>query len=175
MTTKNAYFNNYWGAGWPPLREIKPYFFLPPAGQGWFHRSGNDGASLTLEGIDGTDHLPMGKGRVYIRLCLDGNPDHGVILSYVKKGGGHNEGFYSKGDLSRIGEWVRSAHDTPLPVGLFIPFDQAWRAVKEFMDTEGKLPTSIEWVKGSDLPQNSFPDPTVRLPGEPDNGWPPLL
>ena len=29
----------------------------------------------------------------------------------------------------------------------------------ESLDTEGKLPTSIEWVKGSDLPAGTFPDP----------------
>jgi len=46
--------------------------------------------------------------------------------------------------------------------------------VKEFMETEGQLPTSIEWVSSDDLPDNTFPDPTVRLLGEHDNGWPPL-
>lgn len=51
---------------------------------------------------------------------------------------------------------------------LFISFDRAWNAVKEFMKTEGNLPTSIDWVKGSDLPLATFPDPTVRLPGEDD-------
>ena len=46
-----------------------------------------------------------------------------------------------------------------MPVGLFIPFAEAWKAVKEFMETEGQLPTSIEWIKGEDLPEGTFPDP----------------
>jgi hypothetical protein len=67
--------------------------------------------------------------------------------------------FSSKGDLSRIRELVRSFHNTPLPVGLFIPFESAWKAVKEFIETDGALPKSIEWIANSDLPPNTFPDP----------------
>ena len=50
-------------------------------------------------------------------------------------------------------------HDTVLPVGLFIPFKKAWIAVKEFIETDGKLPRSIEWIANRDLPPNTFPDP----------------
>jgi hypothetical protein len=55
---------------------------------------------------------------------------------------------------------VRSLHDTPLPIGLVIPFDQAWLAVKEFMETEGRLPTSIAWV-------TVLTCPTTRSPTRP--------
>ncbi|MGH1420169.1 MAG: Imm1 family immunity protein, partial [Hyphomicrobiaceae bacterium] len=55
--------------------------------------------------------------------------------------------------------YVRSTHDDPLPVGLFIPFADAFKAVKEFMETEGKLPKSIDWVRDEDLPNDIFPDP----------------
>jgi hypothetical protein len=172
---KDIYFDKFFGPGWPHLAELAPYFASPPLGRGWFYDTGNDGASLTISGLEGTEHLPMGRGRVYVRLTLDGHPKQGVLLSYAKKGGGDNVGFFSKGDLTRIGEWVRSLHDTPLPIGLFVPFDQAWLAVKEFMETEGQLPTSIEWVSSNELPDNTFPEPIWRLPGEPDNGWPPLI
>jgi hypothetical protein len=33
------------------------------------------------------------------------------------------------------------------------------KAVKEFIETGGALPTSIEWIANSDLPENTFPDP----------------
>ena len=71
--------------------------------------------------------------------------------------------YAAKGDLSRLGEFVESLHETPLSVGLFIPFPVAWKAVKEFMETDGELPTGIEWVAASDLPPETFPVPT----------WPP--
>jgi Immunity protein Imm1 len=35
---------------------------------------------------------------------------------------------------------VVSTHDTPLPIGLFVPFETAWEAVKEFIETDGELP-----------------------------------
>jgi Immunity protein Imm1 len=156
---KRAYFDDYWGGGWPSLGKLKPYFQSLPNGRGWFHDTGNDGGSLTLQGVDGTEHLEFGRGRVDINLLLWGNPDLGVLLIYEKIGGGHPDGFCSKGDVSRIREWVRSTHDTPLPVGLFVPFAVAWKAVKEFIESEGQLPKSIEWIKGSDLPPGTFPDP----------------
>jgi hypothetical protein len=50
-------------------------------------------------------------------------------------------------------------HGDPLSVGLFVPFPVAWKAVKEFIETDGELPTSIEWIASSDLPPETFPDP----------------
>nr|WP_292612931.1 Imm1 family immunity protein [Nitrobacter sp. 62-13] len=40
-----------------------------------------------------------------------------------------------------------------------MPFPVAWKAVKEFIETDGELPTSIEWVANSDLSPETFPDP----------------
>ena len=88
-----------------------------------------------------------------------GHPKLGILLMYEKYGGGQRATFSSKGDLRRLGELVRSLHDTPLPVGLFIPFEEAWKAVKEFIETDGALPQSIEWIANRDLPPNTFPDP----------------
>lgn len=155
---KDIYFDNFFGPGWPPIASLEPYF-LAQKGKEWFHNSGNDSGSVSVKGIEGTEHLRQGKGRKDIRLSMWGNPDRGVLLFYKVTGVVPPYGFCSMGDMSRIKEWVRSLHDDPLPVGLFIPFPKAWLAVKEFMETEGQLPTSIEWVKCEDLPPNTFPDP----------------
>jgi hypothetical protein len=99
----------------------------------------------------------------------DGWPSQEFLKAYFdKRGGGHREVYSSKGDLSKLKQWVRTLHDDPMPVGLYIPFAKAWLAVNEFMETDGKLPSSIEWIKNSDLPEGTFPDPNVRLPGEDD-------
>jgi hypothetical protein len=50
-----------------------------------------------------------------------------------------------------------------MPLGLFIPFEQALKAVVEFADTNGALPKSIEWIASTDLPEGSFPEPEVTL------------
>lgn len=166
---KHAYFHTFRDEGWPSPEFLKPYFRKPPPDAiSWFPNSGNDSGGLDLIGADGTEHLPEGKGRIDIELSMWGHPELGVLLIYSKLGGGHREVYSSKGDLSKLRQWVRTLHDDPMPVGLYIPFAKAWLAVKEFMETEGKLPTSIEWIKNSDLPEGTFPDPTVRLPGEDD-------
>jgi len=46
-----------------------------------------------------------------------------------------------------------------MPIGLYVPFEAAWKAVKEFIETGGAFPQSIEWIANNDLPLNSFPDP----------------
>ena len=156
---KDIYFDNFFGPGWPEVSELEPYF-LAPKGKEWFYTGGNDGASISLLGLDGTEHLPLGRGQNAIILTMNGNPEHGVLLGYYRiTGGAPRQDWLSKGDTTRLKEWVRSLHDTPLPVGLFIPFAEAWKAVKEFMESEGQLPTSIEWIKGEDLPEGTFPDP----------------
>ena len=79
---------------------------------------------------------------------------------------------HSKGDLSRLGEWVRTLHGDARPIGLYIPFAEAWQAVKEFIESDGELPKSIAWISAEDLPNNTFPDPfAVVLPGEKPVGW----
>jgi hypothetical protein len=155
---KSVYFDRFDGRGWPTPGQLEHYFLAPP-GQRWFSETGNDSAGLSLEGADGTAHLDANRGRIDIRLEMWGNPDLGVLLIYSKWGGGLKLTYSSKGDLGRLREWVRSTHDTPLPVGLFIPFEAAWEAVREFIESDGALPKSIEWIANRDLPENTFPDP----------------
>lgn len=155
---KRTYFDRFKSQGWPEPREFEPFFLSAPE-KCWSYLSGNDNWSLSGKGADGTENLQEGQGRIDIQLEMWGNPRLGVLIIYSKLGGGYRDVFTSKGDLSRLGELVRGLHDTPLPVGLFIPFDQGWKAVKEFIETDGALPKSIEWVSNHDLPPNTFPDP----------------
>jgi Immunity protein Imm1 len=155
---KTTYFASQPSLGWPDPHEIE-HFFLAPPGQRWFFETDNDSAGFTGEGADGTEHLPANRGRIDINLRMWGHPQLGVLLIYSKWGGGLRQTYSSKGDVSRLRQWVRSTHDTPLPVGLFIPFERAWTAVKEFIETDGALPNGIEWIASKDLPPDTFPDP----------------
>lgn len=155
---KSAYFASRDFDGWPTLPQLEPYFLSPP-GPRWFFQTGNDGAVFYADGVDGTEHLPANEGRIDIRLEMWAHSELGVLLIWSKWGGGFKLTYSSKGDLSRLREWVRSLHDTPLPVGLFVPFERAWAALKEFIEHDCKLPTSIEWIANHDLPPNTFPDP----------------
>jgi hypothetical protein len=144
---------------WPEPADIE-HFFLAPPGKRWFFESRNDSAAFWLEGAQDTEHLQRGLGgRIDIELMMWGHPTLGVLLIWKKWDGKQLHVFSSKGDLTRLREWVRSTHADPLPVGLFIPYEEAWKAVKEFLETDGALPKSIEWIANSDLPPNTFPDP----------------
>lgn len=81
----------------------------------------NDTGGFRLEGVEGTSHLKLGKGRTDIKLELWGDPDHGVLLIWSKLGGEYREAFTSKGDLRRLREYVRTMHNDPIPIGLYIP------------------------------------------------------
>ncbi len=155
---KYVYFHGFRGQFWPSLAQLEPHF-LAPNGSQWV-RGGNDSWGFSVQGLEGTEEKLFGRGRKDINLDLWGIPDVGVLIIYDKIGPpGFRDAFTSKGDMSRLSELVFSLHDTPLPVGLFIPFPKAWLAVKEFMESEGQLPESIEWVRNADLPPNTFPDP----------------
>lgn len=154
---KRAMFHTFDGFGWPDLVWLKPYFLSGP-GTRWFFDSGNDGARFVIEGLHGTEGREAYKSRIDADLMMWAHPEHGILLIYSKWGGGYRECFSSKGDMRRIGEWVRTMHGDLRPVGMFIPYEKAWAAVKEFIETEGALPKSIEWIANGDLPPNTFPD-----------------
>ncbi len=153
---KRVYFDVFDGRGWPTPEELKPYFLGTPQQPSSFE-SENDCWGLTLEGAQGTGHLPEGKGRIDIHLTMVGNANQGILLNYRKWGGGCRDTFYSKGDLTRLQEWVETKDGDLMPVGLFIPRAAAWKAVEEFMKRAGELPDSIEWVVDSDIPAEAFP------------------
>ena len=163
---KRASFEWFRQKGWPDPHDLKPFFIAPP-GQEWFRTGGNDTAGFLAEGLYGTEQEGRFTGRrVDVRLDLYGMPSVGVLLIYNKYGGGYSEAYTSKGDLSRLKEWVRNLHSTLLPVGLFIPFPKGYDAVKEFIETDGQLPKSIEWIANKDLPPGTFPDPAETWPND---------
>ena len=142
---------------WPQPSEIERYFLAPP-GERWFCDTGNDSAGFQLKGAEGTAHLKSGwGGRVDIDLQMWGHPTFGVLLIWSKWDGKKSHSFASRGDLTRLREIVRTTHGDPMPVGLYVPHEVAWKAVKEFLENEGALPRSIEWIANEDLPSNTFP------------------
>lgn len=156
---KHAYFASRDIDGWPEPAEIEHYFLGPP-GKRWFFETRNDSAGFSADGINGTENLDdEDERRIDIELNMWGDPDHGVMLIWSKWGGGFEEMYTSKGDMSRLRDLIRTTHGTPMPIGLYIPFEEAWKAVKDFLETDGERSTQIEWVENNTLPKNTFPDP----------------
>ena len=156
---KTIHFDSFAREGWPQPSELQR-FFLAPQGREWSYRGGNDHWGIDVDGLFGTDGLPDHE-RVSVSLSMVGNPDLGVSLFYSKWDGRVRRKFSynSKGDFERVGEVVRSLQGDLWPVAFFVPFAVAWSAVREFMETDGELPTSIEWIASEELLSGTFPDP----------------
>src|SRR5262249_20434336 len=95
---KWANFHKFHGPGWPSPSQLERYF-LTPSKQRWAGERGNDCWGLSWHGVEGTEDLPLGNGRIDLGLTMLGDPRHGVLLHYSKGGGGYKESYYSKGDL----------------------------------------------------------------------------
>jgi hypothetical protein len=175
----NIYFGPYRQQTWPSIDDLAPYFLTPLGIEHWY-KSGNDNWGINVRVLYGTLGLPHAEGpetnvpgsEVMADLQMWGDPEFGVLLIYTKVGGGYSDAYASAGNLSRLREWVRTLQGDIMPVGLYIPFETAWLAVKEFMQTDGELPKSIEWVAVSSLPENTFPVPHAKVPVVESFGYP---
>jgi hypothetical protein len=156
---KSYYFPDFDGPGWPSPDELKKYF---SAGGKLWASHGNDSWALRAEGLYGTAVLPR-PDAVTVDLRMTGCPDHGVTLDFARWHGRIRrlDRTCSTGDLRRLGRFMYSLQGDPYSLGLFIPFEEAFKAVKEFIESDGELPTSIEWISGEGFP----PVPTQKLPG----------
>jgi hypothetical protein len=158
---KSCSFHDFYGLGWPSPDELKKYFSA--GGKLWTSR-GNDNWGLRAEGLYGTAILPQSDA-VNVDLRMMGSPEHGVTLDFARWHGRIRrlDRYCSVGDLSRFGRFMYSLQGNPYSLGLFIPFEEAFKAVKEFIENDGELPTSIGWISGEGLLPKAFPVPT----------WPP--
>lgn len=154
-------FRGYEGPGWPDQNWLSPYF-LTSAGRQKTFGKGNNHWCVTARGVDGTEGLPFDR-RIDIDLHIIGRPDLGVLLLYERMSATDGYSYYSVGDPKMLRTLVKAKQGSRMPMGLFIPFEQALGAVMEFIHTDGALPKCIEWIASADLPEGSFPEPEVTL------------
>jgi hypothetical protein len=164
--TRDIYFGDFSGPYWPDFRKLEHYF-LDPTGDGWPREGGNDNWGLGAEGLDGTDALSNKDDQVSVNLTMTGHPGLGVRISYARWDGRTKEklDYESKGDWSRVKEIVYSLQGDPTSVGSLVPFADAYRVLKEFIETDGELPTCIEWTKGAPIPPEAFAPHLYRSGG----------
>jgi hypothetical protein len=151
---KHTYFHEYNGDGWPELKWLEQFFLTKVGRKEAFGEQESWG--LKLYGIDGTEHLERYKDRIDINMTIQGDLNHGILLWYNKSGGRQWEAKYSKGDTTKWRQWIETPQGDHMSVALFIPFETAWKAVKEFIERDAALPRSIEWIVDDDLPEYAF-------------------
>jgi len=154
-------FRGYDGPGWPNQKWLEP-FFLTSAGRREVFGVRNNEWGLRARGVDGTEDLPFDK-EINITLHIIGKPDLGVLLVYDRMSATDGYSYYSVGDPKMFRTLVEATQVSRMPMGLFIPFEQALKAVVEFIQTNGARPKCIEWIAPSELPEGSFPEPDVTL------------
>jgi hypothetical protein len=162
---KNAYFDNHWGDGWPSPAHVESCL-ADPKGRQRFFADDHEGGSFVAEGLYGTAGLPRSSGRVDVTLYVIANSKHGLLLDYQKWDGQAQRrvGYVSKGDLNRLQQYVETSQGNLLPIGFFISFESGCNAIKEFITTDGELPSGISWISEDDIPPNTFPGPGGSRP-----------
>ena len=160
IVKKEAAFDDYWGNGWPETRVVEQGLSDPEKLARLFAK-GRDGGCFSIEWIYEKSNSAPQSELVGATLYMHINPDHGIKLQYSKWDGrvGKKVTYHSKGDLTRLKQFVHSSHRTPLSVGLFVSFERGRKAVKEFLETDGELPRSIEWLSDDGLSSEVFPLP----------------
>ena len=154
--SKTAIFAGDVSEGWPEPQDIARYF-LTPSGQRSFLETGDDSGLFTVDGIEGTDHLEdTSCGRKEVNLWLTAHPAFGVMLQWSKWDGKQHQDYHSSGDLTRLREAIPSSHGSKCPLGLFVPLEDAWKAIKDFLENEGGRSNKIAWIESKDLPPDIF-------------------
>jgi hypothetical protein len=151
---KYTYFLNQHGEGWPELRWLERFFLTAGGREEAFGEQESWG--LKLYGVDGTEHLERYKDRIDINMTIQGDLSCGILLWYNKSGGRQWVAKYSKGDPAKWRQWIETPQGDRMSVALFIPFETAWKAVKEFIERDAALPQSIDWITDKDLPDYAF-------------------
>lgn len=155
---RRTYFDPYQGEGWPDERRLSRYF-LTDSGRRQFFANGNDSWGLKAYGLNGSQNLPPSRGRIDVDLTILGHPERGILLCYHKSDGRSSEIHYSKGNPDLLLEQIETLHGDKVPAGLFVSFDLAWTAIREFMAQDGELPRNIPWISADELPANAFSPP----------------
>lgn len=146
-----VFFGDLWNTEWPSIDWLEPHFRAARGAVSPIQERRGGGRFEIEEEEHGVD------SRIKATLLLYADPKYGLLLDYRRSSGEKRESFVSKGDLQRRLEWVKTQQGTPLSIGLFVPIERGWSALKQFIESKGALPTAIEWVAAADLPPDTFP------------------
>jgi hypothetical protein len=102
----------------------------------WLEGSGD--ATLYYRGQNGTT-----------ALIVMPNFDFGIYVQFVAENG---DKWLSLADRNRLNEVTEAAEEWYASIGLFLPPQKAWLAVKDFC-LIGQRTTEIEWITPTEIPE----------------------
>jgi hypothetical protein len=119
----------------PSLDTVRQIILSPPAGY-WYETIG----VAALERYDG----PSKK-----RLMVLPSEQHGFYLKYSDEA---KQVWLSLEDPGKLTEVIECADKWYASVGLFLPKEKAWLAIKEFYET-GNRSEEITWIDPAEIPE----------------------
>jgi len=119
----------------PSLDAVRQMILSPPAGY-WYETIG----VAILERFDGTSKK---------RLMVLPSEKHGIYLKYSDEA---KQVWLSLEDRGKLTEVVECADEWYTSVGLFLPKEKAWVAIREFCRT-GNRTVEITWIDPAEIPE----------------------
>jgi hypothetical protein len=86
-----------------------------------------------------------------VTLMIEPNPDYGIYLRFVDDEEGIE--LLSLSDKNNLSEVVEVNDDLYASLGLFVPIEEAWKAISDFVTT-GRASDRIEWISVEDMPED---------------------
>jgi len=117
---------------------------------------GNDSWALRAEGLCGTAVLPR-PDAVTVDLRMTGSPTIAVTLDFARWHGRLRrlDRYCSEGDLRRLGRFMYSLTGRPVFARTVHSFREAFEAVKEFIESDGELPTKYSRKRRANILVNA--------------------
>ena len=143
---------------WPAADQLEQSF-LDPARRNWAFWDGGGGGYISVSGLDGTENEPDGPNRSNARIAIRAHRKHGATLDHHWWDGKRrvSTSHLSLGSTSDMTKLPHLDNRQPFAVGLFIPFELAWLALKDFMVDPIHPSKSVPWINAKDLPPSAIP------------------
>ncbi len=154
------FINGFEGPDWPPIATLEREF-MDPTRREWAYwdGSGAAGGYMKISGIEGTEAQPDGRTRSGATISIRAHRQFGATLSHhwwdAKSATATTH--LSLGDRSLLSQMTTLDDRQPYPIGLFIPFELAWLAFRDFIQEPTRVTSAVPWINGVDL--------TAQVPG----------
>ena len=86
-----------------------------------------------------------------VSLMIEPNPDYGIYLHFMNDDEGIE--MLSLHDRNRLSEVVEYNDEMYASMGLFLPLEDAWKAISDFVAT-GQVSDKISWISVNEMPED---------------------
>ncbi|AQQ02761.1 hypothetical protein B0E33_03410 [Roseibium algicola] len=90
-------------------------------------------------------------------LSIVANPQYGIWLWHRhNRPDGSEENYISLGNIEKLDTYVEAVEDSLTLEGFFLPPEQAWLAVQDFINSPGVRSERINWMHEDQVPRGKY-------------------